>query len=68
MTKTFCDRCGKETASREVAWLTMKHYSTFKFFPIKSRGDWDNRRDSDSYLCQECEDSFIDWFVSGGTK
>jgi len=67
MTKTYCDRCGKEIQKdfRNYSWLTRKvNYTEARLITIKPREDW--KRD-DVYMCQDCEDSYIHWFMNPET-
>lgn len=65
MTKTFCDRCGKEILEKNrfslYAWVTHRcFYSTLRMI---SSGDPKMESD-DKYICPECEDSYIHWFMN----
>ncbi len=61
MVKTFCDRCGAEIKERKYAWLSRKVvYVNSKMIPWTSREDWNT---DDKYICPECEDSYIHWFL-----
>lgn len=65
MTKTFCDRCGKEI-TKEHGWL--KHrtlYGTISFIVKKKHEDWS--RTDEIYICPECEDSYIRWLENPET-
>lgn len=62
MTKTFCDRCGKEI-TKEYGWIVHRMiYGTIKLLPCKENAEWSDR--ADQYICPECEDSFIHWFMN----
>lgn len=62
MIKTFCDRCGAEIKECTCAWLSRKVvYVKAKMLPRASREDWDS---DDKYICPECEDSYINWFMN----
>lgn len=68
MTKTFCDRCGKEI-KEEYGWI--KHrtlYASIELIPVpgKKHTEWSER--ADLYICPECEDSYIHWFMNPETK
>lgn len=61
MTKTFCDRCGKEI-EQEYAWLSRKvYYTTARLCTTKLRENWES---DDKYICPECEESYIHWFLN----
>ena len=61
MIKTFCDRCGKET-KKEYGWITHRTLcASIKLIPWKKHDEWSER--DDVYICPECEDSFIQWFM-----
>lgn len=62
MTKTFCDRCGKEILPRKYAWI--RHQSIYAKLTLE--GCAEGLRDKDMYVCPECEKSFIQWFINGG--
>jgi len=61
MTKTFCDRCGKEIPEG-YGWLAHRTL----FLPRKERAEWTER--DDLYICPECEDSFIRWLMNQETE
>lgn len=66
MTKTFCDRCGKEIRDGKRAWLQNTHmYMIARLICRDPRSDWveENR-----YLCTDCEDSYIHWFMNPEEK
>ena len=67
MTKTFCDRCGKEIVeNRKYAWLNYrKIYARMKLVTHEMRQDWE---DDDKYICPECENEFIHWFMHPNEK
>ena len=66
MTKTFCDRCGKEI-TKEYGWITHKKiYASIKLVPWKEHTEWSER--DDQYICPECEDSYIRWFMNPETE
>lgn len=64
MTKTFCDRCGKEIKEKDhlgvYAWITHKCcYAKLRMTT------YDNLFVSDDkYICPECENSYISWFMN----
>ena len=62
MVKTFCDRCGKEIKKIDhvsvYAWLTHKcYYATLRHVGQSSESD-------EKYICPECEQSYIHWFMN----
>lgn len=62
MTKTFCDRCGKEI-TKKYGWIVHRTiYGTIKLLPCKENAEWSDR--ADQYICPECEDSFIHWLMN----
>ena len=62
MTKTFCDRCGKEI-TKEYGWITHRTlYASIRLMPGKKHEEWSER--ADQYICPECEDSYIHWFMN----
>lgn len=67
MTKTFCDRCGKEIEKDNrhcsiYAWITHRcYYATLRM--IGSDEGLAHRTD-DRYICPECENSYIHWFMN----
>lgn len=66
MTKTFCDRCGKEI-KQEYGWITRKRlYANIRLIPGKEHTEWSYL--GDLYLCPECEDSYIQWLMNPETK
>jgi hypothetical protein len=71
MTKTFCDRCGKEIKKVDhtsiYAWITHRAlYATLRMIGSKSEeGNW---KTVDAYICPECEDSYIHWFMNPEKK
>lgn len=72
MTKTYCDRCGKEIPKDEIhkrdvyGWIT--HRSMYATLRLIATGRGDLSIDTkDCYICPECEDSFIHWFQNPKT-
>ena len=66
MTKTFCDRCGKEITN-EYGWITHRTlYASIRLFPGKKHDEWSEQ--ADLYICPECEDSYIHWFMNPETE
>lgn len=64
MTKTFCDRCGKEIIKSKYGWLIHRiAYSTVRL--CSSSSDVGTVRDKDAYICPDCEKSFEEWFLKG---
>ena len=65
MTKTFCDRCGREiTTDREYGWLSHRvKYSTISFWAPHHKDKWTH--DDDKYLCPQCEEEFVQWYEKG---
>jgi len=65
MTKTFCDRCGKEI-TKEYGWIT--HRTLFASIRLLSgkHTKWSEREDL--CICPECEDSYIHWFMNPETE
>ena len=62
MTKMFCDRCGKEI-TKEYGWITHRTLcASIKLVPGRRHEEWCER--ADQYICPECEDSFIRWFMN----
>ena len=62
MTKTFCDRCGKEIKKAAYGWLKMKMaYARHRLMSTEPKIDW---QDDDKYICPDCEDSYIHWFMN----
>lgn len=64
MTKTFCDRCGKEIKEEDhrgiYAWITHKCcYAKLRITTYDTLFQTD-----DKYICPECEDSYIHWFMN----
>lgn len=63
MTKTFCDRCGKEIVKSKYAWIW--HKSIYAILKFASDSGTDVRvRDKDIYICPDCEKSFIHWYFN----
>ena len=61
MTKTFCDRCGKEI-TKKYGWLIHRQlYASMRLLPGKEHTEWSDR--NDLCICMECEDSYIRWFM-----
>lgn len=66
MTKTFCDRCGKEI-TEEHGWIAHRTlYASIRFLPGKKHTEWSDQ--DDRYICPECEDSYIHWFMHPETE
>ena len=66
MTKVFCDRCGKEI-KKEYGWISRKiYYTNIRLCPGKEHAEWSKKEDS--YICPECENSYIRWFMNPKTK
>lgn len=66
MIKTFCDRCGKEI-TKEYGWITHRTlYASIRLFSVKKHDEWSER--ADLYICPECEDSYIQWFMNPETE
>lgn len=66
MTKTFCDRCGKEIAE-EYGWITHRTlYASIRLLSRKKYTDWSER--DERCICPECEDGFIHWFMNPETE
>ena len=66
MTKTFCDRCGKEI-KKEYGWITHRVlYASIRLLTVKKHEEWGER--DDQCLCPECEDSYIYWFMNPETE
>ena len=66
MTKTFCDRCGKEI-TKEYGWIRHRTlYASIRLLLSKEKTDWS--KENDQYICPECEDSFIHWFMNPETE
>ena len=66
MTKTFCDRCGKEIM-KEYGWITHRTlYTSIRFLSMKKHEEWSER--TDLYICPECEDSYIHWLMNPETE
>lgn len=67
MTKTFCDRCGKEISDTEgrtliYAWITHTcYYAKLRMIGSNSKTNW---KSDDKYICPECEESYIHWFMN----
>lgn len=67
MTKTFCDRCGKEI-TEECKYGLITHrtlYASIRFIPWKKHTEWSER--VERCICPECEDSYIHWFMNPKT-
>jgi len=63
MTKTFCDRCGKEINMHEYSWLRRRIiYVEARLIMYKNRPDF---KDDDKYICPDCSDEYIHWFMQG---
>lgn len=67
MTKTFCDRCGKEIKEDNhrgvYAWITHRCYYARLRMIGSGRCELTYESD-DKYICPECEDSYIHWFMN----
>lgn len=72
MTKTFCDRCGKEIKEDDCiglrAWIT--HKCCYAKLRMNMRSGCGNLAfdTDDKYICPECEDSYIHWFMNPETE
>ena len=61
MTKMFCDRCGKEI-TKEHGWIKHKTlYASIRLFSGR-HAEWSEQEGL--YICPECEDSYIHWFMN----
>lgn len=66
MTKTFCDRCGREiekddAGSVKSGFLTHRTLcAVVRLIPYKIGSEWMERKDMT--ICPACEDSFAQWF------
>ena len=60
MTKSYCDRCGKEIEKHKYGFL--KHitiYSKIKLYP----SNWQKYTEEDERdICPDCEISYFKWF------
>ena len=66
MVKTFCDRCGKEI-TKQHRWITHRTlYARISLVPRKENTEWSN--ETDLYICQECEDSYVHWLLNPETE
>ena len=67
MTKTFCDRCGKEIQKNNhcniYAWITHRCYYATLCITGSGRCEPTYETD-DKYICPECENSYIHWFMN----
>ena len=62
MVKTFCDRCGKEIQGSKYGWLQHKtRYAVQRLIPSFMQDEW---KDVDKYLCPDCEEQYIHWFMN----
>lgn len=69
MTKTFCDRCGKEIQRKcgmgLYAWITHKVlYAKIRMVGLAAFSEENNWISDDKYICPECEESYIHWFMN----
>lgn len=63
MTRTFCDRCGKEIIKSQYAWLRHRTiYAVLRLHSISQKEGWE---DYEQYICPACEDEFIHWYMKG---
>jgi len=65
MTKTFCERCGKEIKKKYGCIIHMQLYASMSFLQGKEHTEWyelPNR-----CICLKCEDSYIHWFMNPET-
>ena len=61
MTKTYCDRCGKEISKVAYGWLSRRiAFVKFRMISIDHKMDFE---DDDKYICPDCEESYIHWFM-----
>lgn len=67
MTKTFCDRCGKEII-KEYGWITHRtlYAARISFLPGRKHTEWTESKDL--YICPECENSYIHWLMNPKTE
>ena len=62
MTKTYCDRCGKEIQGSKYVWIRHKtRYAIQRLIPASMRKDWE---DTDKYICPDCAEQYIHWFMN----
>ena len=61
MVKVFCDRCGEEILSPTYSIFKHKvYYATVKLLF--------SREDDERYLCSQCEQEYIHWFMNPERK
>lgn len=62
MTKTYCDRCGKEIQGSKYGWIRHRiRYAEQRLIPSCMREGW---KDTDKYICPDCEEQYIHWFMN----
>ena len=69
MTKTFCDRCGKEIQRScgvgLYAWIMHKVlYAKIQMVGLAASSEENNWISDEKYICTECEESYIHWFMN----
>ena len=66
MTKMFCDRCGKEIERKDhrniCAWIA--HRCIYATLKMVSHADESSFNSENAYVCPECEESYVHWFMN----
>lgn len=62
MTRIYCDRCGKEIQGSKYGWILHRiRYAEQRLIPSCRRDGW---KDTDKYICPDCEEQYIHWFMN----
>lgn len=68
MTKTFCDRCGKEILTQKdfniCSWIRHRSYCGILYTVSCSFDKGLAYKTAKHYICPECEESYIHWFMN----
>ena len=67
----LCDRCGGEIKPDRINFLS---YKTFfvkinnTVSPSAVSATWNDKNNTNLYICKNCEKSFIKWFANSGRR
>ncbi len=67
----LCDRCGGEIKPDRLNFLSHKTFfakinNVVNTIAIDST--WNDKNNTNLYICKNCEKSFIKWFANGGRR
>lgn len=67
MTKTFCDRCGKEIPAGNAYYLSNKEFYR-RILTLAPPGLDTERIITEHEICEECQKSLYHWWAEGKNK